>query len=54
MHFTCIIHIHVYNESCSVFLKKKYSNRKLLKKRYEEKIDAVENVGVKAWISERS
>ena len=41
MHFTCIIHIHVYNKVCSVFLKKKYSNRKLLKKRYEEKIDAV-------------
>lgn len=30
MHFTCIIYIHVYNKACSVFLKKKYSNRKLL------------------------
>lgn len=43
MHFTCIIHIHVYNKFCSVFLKKKYSNRKLLN-----------NVEVKEWISERS
>lgn len=30
IHFTCIICIHVYNKACSVFLKKKYSNRKLL------------------------